>query len=634
MVAVAPQNLERAQVPFRDDASHFFVDRSSRGVAVIAPVDAGFVHGQECGPPAPKRYGTERLRHAQLRYHLARQIGRALQIVPCAARDLAEHDLFGRAPSQQHGNAIFQLAPLQQVPIVARQLLRVSKRGYASRDDRDLVHRVRRVDPLRHERVPRFVIRDDLALLRIDQTVLLFEPRNDPIRRGFNVLHLHLVLIVPRCQQCGLVQEIGEVGTHEAGRPPCNHREVDVGRENDLLCVNLEDRFAAFHVRAVHYDLAVEAAGPQQGGIQDFRTIGRRHDDHGFARIEAIHLDQKLIQRLLTLVMSTHRAADPAGLAQCVQLIDEDNARRLRLGLLEQVAHTRGTNAHEHLDELGAIDREEGHAGFPRDRAREQRLPGTRWPDQQHSFRYLGSESHELVGRLQELDDLDQLLLRLIRPGNIVERDTGARFAEYPRAILSQRHYALRRIHAPQHPEPREDDDRRRQQQVDVLAEPALRRARILHALAIEQRDQCVIRIDAHGAERLRTDARHQSVNDGCAYGLGTENHFRDLTGLDPGLELAIGNLPRARTAQLVVEQEKNRERHDEVKNGKTGTTIAEHRRCAPIFSNATSIVLFAAILSTAASFWLHSPCQGGKVCTLPTPLNGATFAPENDRLT
>lgn len=42
--------------------------------------------------------------------------------------------------------------------------------------------------------------------------------------------------------------------------------------------------------------------------------------------------------------------------------------------LVEQVAHARGAHAGEHLDELGGVERQEGHPGLPRHRARQQRL--------------------------------------------------------------------------------------------------------------------------------------------------------------------------------------------------------------------------------------------------------------------
>jgi hypothetical protein len=85
------------------------------------------------------------------------------------------------------------------------------------------------------------------------------------------------------------------------------------------------------------------------------------------------------------------------------------------LRLLEQVAHARGADADEHLDEVGARDREERHAGLARDGAREQRLAGAGRPVEQHALRDARAERLELLRVLEELLDLVQLLDRLVR---------------------------------------------------------------------------------------------------------------------------------------------------------------------------------------------------------------------------
>ena len=81
---------------------------------------------------------------------------------------------------------------------------------------------------------------------------------------------------------------------------------------------------------------------------------------------------------------------------------------RVLLGLLEHVAHARGADADEHLDEVGAGDREERHLGLARDRARQQRLAGTGRADHQHALGNLAAELLELARILQEVDDLSR----------------------------------------------------------------------------------------------------------------------------------------------------------------------------------------------------------------------------------
>src|SRR6266699_1453251 len=107
--------------------------------------------------------------------------------------------------------------------------------------------------------------------------------------------------------------------------------------------------------------------------------------------------------------MAAHEAGGAgARLADRVQLVDEDDARRLVLGLLEQVAHPRGADAHEHLDELRAGQGEEGYVGLAGDGPREQGLAGARRPDDQDALRDAPAEPLVLAWVLEEVDDLDE----------------------------------------------------------------------------------------------------------------------------------------------------------------------------------------------------------------------------------
>src|SRR6266478_2819734 len=73
--------------------------------------------------------------------------------------------------------------------------------------------------------------------------------------------------------------------------------------------------------------------------------------------------------------------------ADRVDLVDEHDAGRVLLRLLEHVAHARRADADEHFDEVRARDREERHLRLARDGAREQRLAGAWSAHHQHAAR-------------------------------------------------------------------------------------------------------------------------------------------------------------------------------------------------------------------------------------------------------
>src|SRR4029079_4439620 len=123
--------------------------------------------------------------------------------------------------------------------------------------------------------------------------------------------------------------------------------------ERLALDVDLEDLQATLNVRPVEDDLPVEAARAQQRGIEDCRPVGGGNDDDVRVRVEAVHLDEDLVERLLALVMRAAEAG-AALAADRVDLVDEDDARAVALGLVEEVADAAGADADEHLHELRA----------------------------------------------------------------------------------------------------------------------------------------------------------------------------------------------------------------------------------------------------------------------------------------
>ena len=139
---------------------------------------------------------------------------------------------------------------------------------------------------------------------------------------------------------------------------------------------------------------------------------------------EAVHLDQQLVQGLFALVVAAAQAG-AALAADGVDLVDEDDAGAVLLGLLEQVADSGRADADEHLDEVRTRDREERYAGLTGDGPGQQRLTGAGRAVEQHALGDLGAQ--RLIPRrvLQEVLDLVELFDRLVHAGDVGERGLG-----------------------------------------------------------------------------------------------------------------------------------------------------------------------------------------------------------------
>ena len=159
--------------------------------------------------------------------------------------------------------------------------------------------------------------------------------------------------------------------------------------ERNLPGVHPQDALAAAHVGGVHHDLAVEPAGPKQRRIEHVGPVGGRDQNDAVVRLEPVHLDQELVQGLLPLVVPAAEAG-AAVAADRVDLVDEDDAGRVGLALLEEVADPARAHAHEHLHEVGARHREERAAGLTGHRLGQQGLAGARRAHQQRALRAAG----------------------------------------------------------------------------------------------------------------------------------------------------------------------------------------------------------------------------------------------------
>ena len=122
-----------------------------------------------------------------------------------------------------------------------------------------------------------------------------------------------------------------------------------------------------------------------------------------------------------------------------IDFVDEDNARRVLLRILEHVADTRGADTDKHFNEIGTGDREEGHLGLASNGLRQQGLAGTRIADHQHTLGNTPTELLKFRRIAQEVNQLLDLLLSLVTASNI---DKGHRILcliHHPRTRLAER---------------------------------------------------------------------------------------------------------------------------------------------------------------------------------------------------
>ena len=158
-----------------------------------------------------------------------------------------------------------------------------------------------------HQRVPQLVVRHALLFARRQHAVLLLEARRSRARpppaappadrsrsRRTPSSAASLTMLARSAPTKPAV--IAAITSRSASRSSATWRACTLRI--------VESRHL---VGAIDEDLAVEAPGAQQRRVEDLRAIGGGHEDHADARIEAVQLDQQLVQRLLALLVRHRR---------------------------------------------------------------------------------------------------------------------------------------------------------------------------------------------------------------------------------------------------------------------------------------------------------------------------------------
>src|SRR5437763_4153444 len=107
----------------------------------------------------------------------------------------------------------------------------------------------------------------------------------------------------------------------------------------------------------------------------------------------------------------------------CVNLVDENNARRRFFTLLEHVAHARCTDADKHLNEVRAADGKEWNVRLARNGPRKERFASARRPDHQDAFWNASAEFLKFFRIAQKLDELLHFILCFLDTGDIAKCD-------------------------------------------------------------------------------------------------------------------------------------------------------------------------------------------------------------------
>ena len=228
-------------------------------------------------------------------------------------------------------------------------------------------------------------------------------------------------MVMPGGSQRRFITDVGDIGTGETGRMLGHEGHIEILSELQSAQVDLEDLLAFLQLREFNVDLAVETARAHERTVQDIGPVGSRQHDYAGIAAETVHFGQELIEGVFPFVIRRPSRIFPTGTPHRINLIDENDARGLFLGLTEEVAYAGCTHAHEHFHEVRTGNGEERNVRLARYRLGQQSFTGSGRADQQGSFGDFAAQGRVFGRILQEVNDFHHLFLGAIEAGYVLE---------------------------------------------------------------------------------------------------------------------------------------------------------------------------------------------------------------------
>jgi hypothetical protein len=174
--------------------------------------------------------------------------------------------------------------------------------------------------------------------------------------------------------------------------------------------VYTQDLLASLNTGKSNLNFTIETTWTEESVIEDIDAV-RSSDDYDTSLIvETIHLSQKLVNGLFTLVIGGHVSTTTL-LTDSINLIDEDDTRLILSCLLEKFAYALGSNTYEHLNEVRGGTLDERDIGLTSDGSSEEGLTRTWSTSEEGTTRNLSTTSIVAFRFLEKVHNLLKFLL-------------------------------------------------------------------------------------------------------------------------------------------------------------------------------------------------------------------------------
>mmetsp|Transcript_4333 Transcript_4333/g.11422 ORF Transcript_4333/g.11422 Transcript_4333/m.11422 type:complete len:341 (-) Transcript_4333:1198-2220(-) len=337
---------------------HLLVLENGRcaGVGIVEQLLHGRVHfaplliRERAVRLAVDKHGHRRVvdAHAALHDHLAGYLCGLLQVRHAPRRHVVGtiDELLGSLAPHQQVQPSLQLEQTLRITLRGRDLPCDSE-SVSARHDGCLVDRVGALGVEGDERVAALVVGRH-PLLLLTHRIAALQTNNDAVKCLLEVLHWYVWPPLCRRLDGGDVDDVEQVRTRHARRPPRHHVHVHVLAQYHARPVHLQDLVSACEVGERHDDVLVEASRPGERRVKRLWEVGGTDHNHSLVLLKTVKLHEQLVER------HPDGGVVPVGPlgAHGIDLVYKHDTRGVLLGSTKQIPNTTGTDADEHFFEF------------------------------------------------------------------------------------------------------------------------------------------------------------------------------------------------------------------------------------------------------------------------------------------
>ena len=241
-------------------------------------------------------------------------------------------------------------------------------------------------------------------------------------------LHIGLLDIIHTNQRlsalCGqksrFVHEVCELCARKTNGGLRDLAKINSFLQGLITAMHAKNFFSTAHIGIIYSHTAVKTTGTKQCGVKDIGAVRCRHDNYTGVRSKSVHLHQKLVQRLLTLIVTAAKACASVS-TNGINFIDENNTCRRFSCVIKKITHTGSSDAHIHLHKIRSGNREERNTSFAGNSLCKKCFTRTGRAYKKNTSRNSCAKLHKFRWILQEFYNFFKLCLLFFTTRNINE---------------------------------------------------------------------------------------------------------------------------------------------------------------------------------------------------------------------